>query len=209
VTWPVLRGFLADPPLDPGSDEARSWLRRELLRPEYNDQNLVQRLLARIERLLNNGIDAASGASALQTITGMVLLVLLAVAFGWLISRTQRGSARARAGDGAVLTDEGVTAAELRRRADAALAEGRHADALVDGFRALALRQMERGRIEDIPGATAHEVALALESTYPGHRERVDVSAGRFDSVLYGDRPATADQARDVLTLDDELGASR
>jgi hypothetical protein len=206
VIWPA---FLGDPLGDPTSDQARSWLRRELLKPEYNDQNLVRRLLNRIARLLNDGINAASEASALQTIAAMVLLVLLAVAFGWLISRARGNAARARAGEGAVLTEERVTAAELRRRAESALAEGRHADALVDGFRALALRQMERGRIEDLPGATAHEVALALESTYPRHRERVDVSAGRFDSVLYGDRPATADQARAVLTLDDELGAAR
>ena len=208
MIWSALSAFLGDPPLDPDSDQARSWLRRELLKPEYNEQNIVRRLLTWIDRLLNDGINAASEASALTTIASMLVLILLVGGFVLLLSRARR-TGQVKGEGGAVLTKERVRAAELRRRAEAALAEGRHADALVDGFRALALRQIERGRIEDIPGATAHEVALALESTYPVHRDRVDVSAGRFDSVLYGERPATADQARDVLTLDDELGAVR
>ena len=206
MTWPL---FLLDPPLDPSPDEARSSLRRELLKPEYNDQHLVQRLLTRILRLLDRAVESASSASPVRTVIAMVVLVALVAAFAWLVSRAQRGSGASRATDGAVLTAERVSAAELRTRAEAALAEGRHEDALVDGFRALTLRQMERGRIDDLPGATAHEVALALESTYPGHREQVDATAVRFDSVLYGDRPATADQARDVLSLDDALRSER
>ena len=37
---------LADPPLDPSGDEARSLLRRELAEPEYNDTNLIERIRA-------------------------------------------------------------------------------------------------------------------------------------------------------------------
>ena len=92
-----------------------------------------------------------------------------------------------------------MSAAELRARADAALAEGRHGDALVDGFRALAARQVERGRLDDLPGATAHEVADALGAAYPAQRGRVDGSAALFDRVLYGDRPASREQATGVL----------
>lgn len=201
--------LLLDPPLTPDPDEARSSLRRELLKPEYNDQNLVQRLLERIQRLLADAIDTASGTSPVQIVIAMLLVVALVAAFGWLLSRARGGHERAGTGDGAVLTGERVSAAELRGRAEAALAEGRPAEALVDGFRALALRQIERGRIDDLPGATAHEVALALEAAYPGHRERVDVSAGRFDCVLYGERPATVAQAGDVLRLDDDLREHR
>ena len=105
--------------------------------------------------------------------------------------------------------DGTVTAAQLRARAEAALAEGRYAPALVDGFRALAVRQVERGRLEDLPGATAHEVAAALATAYPEQRVRVDGSALLFDEVLYGDRPATRDQATGVLALDDELAVRR
>ena len=107
--------------------------------------------------------------------------------------------------DRAVLTDEVISADELRARAEAALAEGRHEDAVVDGFRAVATRQVERGRLADTPGATAHEVAVALGREFPHLRQRVEDGGTLFDAVLYGDRPATAAQARAVLALDDEL----
>jgi hypothetical protein len=104
-----------------------------------------------------------------------------------------------------VSAGELLTAAELRRRAERALAEGRHAEAVVEGFRALAVRQVERGRLEDLPGATAHEVAAAVGAAHPGERDRVDRTALLFDEVRYGDRPATRDQAAEVLALDDAL----
>ena len=68
---------------------------------------------------------------------------------------------------------------------------------------------MERGRLADTPGATAHEVAVALGAEFPHLRERVHRGGTLFDAVLYGDRPATASQAAEVLSLDDELLARR
>ena len=109
----------------------------------------------------------------------------------------------------AVLTDEVISADELRARAEAALADGRHEDAVIDGFRAVATRQVERGRLADTPGATAHEVALALGLEFPHLRERFGDGGALFDAVLYGDRPASAAQAASVLALDDELLARR
>jgi hypothetical protein len=108
-----------------------------------------------------------------------------------------------------VFTDEAITAAQLRARAEAALADGRLEDAVADGFRALAVRQVERGRLDDTPGTTAQEAARALAGEYPALGARVSGSAALFDAVLYGDRPASRDQAVDVLELDDELGARR
>ncbi len=102
-----------------------------------------------------------------------------------------------------------ITAAALRARAEAALAEGRFGDALVDAYRALAVRQVERGRIEDLPQATAHELAAGLGLEFPAQRLLIDRSADLFDSVLYGDHPATREQAIDVLALDDELSGRR
>ncbi len=200
--------ILPDPPLDPTPDEARSALRRELLKPEYYDDNLVERLITWLRRQLDKGVEAAVDLPPLQTFAAMVLVVLLVGALVWLVRRA-RGSARAPRDKQAVLTDEAVTAAELRARAEAALADGRHEDALVDGFRALAARQVERGRLDDTPGATAHEVAGVLAREYPDRGSRVDTAAALFDSVLYGDRPATREQALDVLTLDDDLAVLR
>ncbi len=199
---------LSGAPLDPSGDEARSWLRRELLHPEYHQQNVVEQAITWLQRQVGKGIDAASHAPPLSTFAAMLVFLLLAGGLVWLLSRASR-TARQPAAQGPILADESVSAEQLRTRAETALAEGRHAAALVDGFRALAVRQVERGRLDDLPGATAHEVAAALASAYPEQRERVGASAALFDQVLYGDRPATREQAAAVLALDDELAGRR
>lgn len=199
---------MREPPVTPTPDEARSELRRELLRPEYNEQNLVQRILTWVERQLTRGLDAAADAPPLSTLAAMLILVALVGLLGWLVSRARR-TARSREEERAVLTDEVISADELRARAEAALADGRHEDAVIDGFRAVATRQVERGRLTDTPGATAHEVALALGLEFPHLRERFASGGALFDAVLYGDRPASAAQATSVLALDDELLARR
>jgi hypothetical protein len=208
ISGSLLTRLLLDPPLDPSPEEAESLLRRELLKPEYHDQNVLQRILSWIDRQVGKGLDAASGAPPLSTFAAMVVLVLLVGALVWLMTRA-RATARTERDQRAVLTDERITAAELRTRAEQAFAAERYAEAVVDAYRALAVRQVERGRLDDTPGATAHEVATALAAEYPHQRPRVDASAALFDAVLYGDRPATRDQAAGVLSLDDELATVR
>ncbi|MDQ3156464.1 MAG: DUF4129 domain-containing protein [Actinomycetota bacterium] len=200
--------LVVDRTLEPSPDEAISLLRRELLKPEYFEGNWVNRLLGWLDRLLGRGMEAANDFTPLSTFAAMLVAVLLIGGLAWLIART-RPSARTPSARHAVLTDEVVTAAQLRARAQAALAEGRNEEALVDGFRALAVRQVERGRLEDTPGTTAQEAARVLSRAYPDQRSRVDGSALLFDSVLYGDRPASRGQAVDVLELDDELRSKK
>lgn len=203
----LLRVAAGEPPLDPSPDEARSRLRRELLNPEYHDQNVVERILERVDRWLGSTLDAAAGTPTLSAAAAIVVAVLLLVALGLLVSRA-RATPRAEAA-GAVLTEEAVTAAELRSRARAALAAERYEDAVVEGFRALTVGQVERGRLDDRPGATAHEVADVLAADRPALRSRILEGAVLFDLVRYGDREATREQALAVLALDDELAGVR
>jgi hypothetical protein len=202
------RALPADAPLDPSGEEARSWLQRELLNPEYHQENVVQRLITWLERQIARGLAAAEQAPPLSTLAAMLTFLLMLGGLVWLLSRT-RGTRRVRTSTGPVLVGDVLTAAELRGRAEVALAGGRPEEALVDGFRALAVRQVERGRLEDSPGATAHEVAMSLATEFPQHGQRVGDNARLFDLVLYGDRPATPEQASGVLTLDDELAGAR
>jgi hypothetical protein len=204
----VLRVVTAEPPLDPSGDEARSRLRRELVHPEYHERNVFEQILSWLDRLVNGAIDGASKAPPLSTFAAIVAFLLLGLALAWLLSRVRR-TPRAPGRAGPVVEDVALTAAELRAAAEQALAEGRNAAALVEGFRALTVRQVEHGWLDDRPGATAHEVAGALASTYPDQRARVSGSAELFDAVRYGDRPATRDQAADVLALDDALAGGR
>jgi hypothetical protein len=200
----ILLALAAAPPLDPSPDEARSLLRRELVHPEYHDRNVLQQVLDWVDRFVTGSIDAATQAPPVSAFAAMVAFLLLALGLAWLLSRARRTARMARP-RGAVVDDLSVSAGELRARAERALSEGRHEDAVVDGFRALTVRQAERGYVEDLPGATAHEVAVAVGAAHPAHRGRVTGSAAVFDQVRYGDHPATATQVVAVLELDDDL----
>jgi hypothetical protein len=200
----ALAARLPDPPLDPSGSEAHSQLRRELLHPEYHQQNVLQELLRWLLRKIGGGLDRASHAPPLSTVMAMVVLLALVAALVWLVSRARR-TAHDPAEQRSVLSQELVSADELRARAEAALANGRFEQAVIEGFRAVAVRQVERGRLADSPGATAHEVALSLAREYAPMADRVHASARLFDEVLYGDRPATREQAASVLALDDDL----
>ncbi|GAA3532677.1 DUF4129 domain-containing protein [Nocardioides daeguensis] len=201
---PALALLRLTPPLDPSGDEARRALRRELVRPEYYEDDVVGRLIRWLDRLISSTIDAASGSSGLTTAAAFLVVLLIVGGVLFLASRARR-TATGRASSSPALTDEVITADELRARAEAALAAGDAAGALVDAYRASAVRQVERGRIEDLPQATAHELAGALATVFPEHRDTVLRAADLFDGVLYGERPATAAQAAELLALDDTL----
>ncbi len=206
TSYRFLAGLPSRLPLDPSPDRARTLLREELRNPAYHhQQNLIDQFLHWLDDRLNATLQATSNASPLSATIGIVLFALLIVLIIWLLSRFRRTARAKPEGPGAVLSDEVVTAAALRARAESALASGDAATAVVDGFRALTVRQIERGRLDDLPGATAHEVAFGLGFTFPQHGPRVRASADLFDLVLYGDRPANPDQAADVLALDEEL----
>ena len=134
--------------------------------------------------------------------------MLLVGALIWLASRA-RASARAPRDGQAVLTDEAITAADLRARAEAALAEG--------GTRMRSSTRSgpwPRGRSSAagstrLPARPRTRSPASWRREYPERPDRVDAAAARFDSVLYGDRPATREQALDVLALDDDLAVRR
>ncbi len=198
----------ADPPLTPSPDEARGWMRRELLDPEYQREGILERAWAWIQEALGRAVEGASSMGPLVTLLSLLVFALLTLALVLLLSQA-RTNRRAARGARPVLDDLTVSAAALERRARQALLEERYDDAVVDGFRALTAAQVERGRLDDLPAATAHEVASALESAFPDRRADVERAALLFDLVLYGDRRAERDQAAAVLALVDDLAAVR
>lgn len=196
------------PPLAPTPEEGRSWLRRELAGPEYHDLDLVERILRWIERTLSDGIPSAGEVPWAQTVAAMVVFAAILVGLGLLVSRARRSPRVARDRNGDVLTDESLSAAALRARAEAAYASGDHGAAVIDGFRALARRQVERGRLAEDPGLTAAEVAASLEREM-SLEGRAGQAAELFNEVLYGHHPATREQAEGVLALEQELAVAR
>jgi hypothetical protein len=116
------------------------------------------------------------------------LLALAVAGLGWLIGgRTIR---RRAALAGAAGRDGGAraeTAGELERRAEEAERRGAHEEALRLRFRAGLLRLDARGAIDYRPSLQTHEVSRALGS------DAFDRLAAGFDDVVYGERPAGAD----------------
>jgi hypothetical protein len=199
---------LADPPLDPSGQEGRDALGRELAKPDYYTDDLLDRVAQWLQRLFGDGVEGAADTPAVSTFLAILVVIALLTGVLLLAGRARR---TARVGDDAppALTDEAVSAAALRARAEAALAEGRFDDALVDAYRALAVRQIERGAIDDVPQATAHELARSLGVAFPTQQRALATAADEFDAVLYGDHPARHDRAAAMLALDDGLGAVR
>jgi Domain of unknown function (DUF4129) len=204
VRW----GPLPDPPLVPTPEQGRDLLRRELLDPAYHRDDVMQRLLDWLQRRVLDVLAAASSAPPLSAFAAMAIGLLLVLALIWLATRARTAPQRRTAAD-SVLPDASVAAAEWRERAERALSEGRPSDALVDGFRALVARQVERGRLDAAPGTTAHEVTEVLQAAYPSQAAQMSEGARLFELVLYGDREATHEQAAFVLALDDELAGVR
>lgn len=196
------------PPLVPTPEQGRDLLRRELVDPTYHQDDVLRRLLAWLGRRVLDLLDAASAAPPLSVFAAMAIGLLLVLALIWLATRARTAPQR-RPGASAVLPDASIGAVQWRRRAEQALAAGRPSEALVDGFRALVARQVERGRLDGAPGTTAHEVTQVLRSAYPDQAAEMSEGARLFDLVLYGDRAATQEQATFVLALDDELAGAR
>ncbi len=197
---------------DPGP--ARSWVERELGRSPYR-QSLVQRFLSWLGDQWQQLQASALGASPLSTAAAALVLVVLVVLLVLVASRVRREPLRA-SGRHPVLGPGPVSAQEHRAAADVALAAGDPGSALVEGFRAVAARAVERGVLEERPGRTAHELAAELGPVFPGFAEELVDCSALFDRVFYGERsepgPAagvTAQDARRVLDLDDGIRAAR
>jgi hypothetical protein len=195
-----------DPPLDPTSPQARQWLEDELRKNMYHEQ---KGLLQRIWDLLNELLSGSGGGGlagwtiwiALAVIVAVVALVLVR---SMHVERRMTGPRRAGVLDGPTRT-----AAEHRAAASRALEAGDADTAALEAYRAIARAAVERTLLDDLPGRTAHEVAVALGPVFPASAAPLAVAADTFDAVRYGRLGARPESARDVIALDAELARTR
>jgi Domain of unknown function (DUF4129) len=201
LSWSPQRG------LDPTPAEARDWLEQEFHRAGNQNpwlDSVVRWILDQLRKLLDGAGHLAGLSPFITVLVALVMIALLA----WVLPKVRRESVVAGAG-GAVLEDLTITARTYRDRAARAFKDGRYDDALLDGFRAIAKDMSDRTLLDDAPGRTAHEVSLALAQPFPDHADRLARAADMFDSVRYGHRRATADQAGQVQQLDAGLVQTR
>lgn len=197
------------PPLDPSSPEARQWVLDELAKGRYTTEpSPWQRFVEWLQHLL--GSQAAPGLLPSWGLTLVVAVVLAVVAL--VVARTVRAEPSTRRGGrarGAAVDDEGLSASDYRARARVATERGDWDAALLDSYRALAAAAVERTLLTDLPGRTAHEVAVALEQVFPDQAELLAASASEFDAVRYGHRRTTRALAVATADLDTTLLATR
>lgn len=196
--------------LDPDRDEARRLLERELTGAEYNrpESFLVKGLNWILERI-GGLIEFLPGSNGLSTLLLGVVLGVVAVALVFAVRGTRRSRRLTESDAGAVLTEAGLSAEDYRSRAAAAARRGDWDAVLLDSYRAIAAATDERALLDELPGTTAHEIALGLRLPFPDRAEDLLRAADGFDAVCYGDRHATREQAEAVRELDRVLARTR
>ena len=180
----------------------------ELTKGRYTTKpSLWQRFFEWIQALLGGG--PGSGAIPAWAAALVVAVVLAVIAL--VVVRLVRPEPSTRGGHpgGAVVDDEGLSATDYRARAREARARGDWDGVLLDSYRALAAAAVERTLLTDLPGRTAHEVALALEPVFPAHAAALAASAAEFDAVRYGHRRTTEAKAMAATDLDAVLQSTR
>lgn len=194
--------------VDPGTDEARDWLRRELATGGYTvERPLLERFRDWIFGLFSR---LGGDGSAPSWLVPLVVLLVLGVA-ALVLWRVLRRNVRAPASPTApgVLEDVDATADELRALAQQALDRGEAGEALIAAYRAVVASAIERTWLADRPGRTAHEAARELSTLVPTERQAVADAAAAFDAVRFGRAAASADQVRGVMELDSRLRSAR
>lgn len=194
-------------PLDPTSPEARELLEQELRKAVYADD---RGLLERLWDWLREQLSGTAASDALPAWTIWLAVVVGVAVLALVLHRSIRAERRMTGSRGeGVLEGPVRTAGEHRAAAAAALAAGDADTAVVEGYRAISRSAVDRALLEDLPGLTAHEVAVALGPLFPADAVRLASAADAFDAVRYGRRPATLPRATDVVDLDLALLGSR
>ncbi len=204
----TLMSRLDGPPLDPSSEQARQWVRDELAGGQYVTRPSVwQRLLEWLLDLFGGG--TGPGLLPGWTVALVVVAVLAVVALVVVrLVRPETSIRRAGRTPGAI-DDEGLSAADYRARAREATGRGDWDTALLDAYRAIAAGAVERTLLAELPGRTAHEVAVDLAPIFPDHGAALSRAAASFDDVRYGHRPTTREQAAATAELETVLQQTR
>ncbi|WP_055478014.1 DUF4129 domain-containing protein [Sphaerimonospora mesophila] len=203
-----LVGSLIGPPVDVGRDQARQEAERELQRPDYRHESLVDWLWRKFTEFLGDLADSGTGSAGgvISLIVIGVILAALAALLLWALRRMSRVSG---AGAGGVFDRAELSAAEHRTAAQRHAAEGNWRAAIQERLRAIARDLEERAIVSPLPGRTATELAETAGAALPSHAVALRRAARVFDDVTYGEVPGTQKAYLQLTTLDDSLRKAR
>jgi hypothetical protein len=196
--------------LDPSADQARQWLADELAGSEYHDaRSLFERLMSWLaERLADLQSTQGTGDASFPPVVITLIVVVLVAGVLFLLTRI-RVESKAVSERKTLLGDSVLTAEQLRREAEKALAENRFGDAVLAWTRAIARDAESRTLLPDAPSMTAHEVGGALAVSFPPQFAEIGRTMDLFDSVAYGDGTANRDDALTARSTDAALRSAK
>jgi Domain of unknown function (DUF4129) len=198
-------------PITIDREAAREAAERELSKAVYheNDPGPLLRALGwfldRIGDLLTSTAGVTPGGwVGLMAVLLIVLLLLVALRLRLGAPRPTPGT-----GDGLLLDDRPLSAAEHRAAAERHAGENRWSEALQERMRAVVRSLEERTILDPRPGRTADEAATEAGQALPGHATALRTAALTFDEVTYADRPADAAAYTRLRELDTALGRAK
>jgi hypothetical protein len=203
-------GAAADVPVELGREAARRLAQLELARPEYaaGRPGLFSRAAGWLRDRLGDLLGPVAGAATNPWVGLLVLVALMAVL---AVAVRLRTGPLARAGrrEPALFGGTERTAAEHRAAADRCAGDGDWAGAVRERLRAVVRSLEERTLLDPRPGRTADEAAAEAGLVLPGSAADLRGAARRFDDVVYGGRPAGAEDDAALRALDERVAAER
>ncbi|MDN6300017.1 MAG: DUF4129 domain-containing protein [Micrococcaceae bacterium] len=196
----------------PDRDEATGDLTRELARQEYA-QAMPNPIVVFLKQVWADFVQWVDSLNALAPNLGwLVVLLALAILITLVVlfarPRLQRRARTAQEAGAEVDLDATLGAEDYRRRADRAFLAADYATAVLERFRALLARAEERTLLEPRPGRTATEVSTALGQAFAGESPALREAARLFNAVHYGHHEPSAEDARNLTTLEDRLSTA-
>lgn len=190
---------------DPGP--ARDWVRAELAKHEYQP-TLRDRVTSWVFDKIGSLLHAAGGLGHVSAPVAAVALIVLILGGAIVLARLRPTVGRA-AEAGPVRPEERVSAAEHRRLAEQARLAGQYDMVVVEAMRALTVGLVERAVLDDVPAATAREVAQDASGAFGAQSDRLHAAADLFDAIRYGDRHADQEAAAELLALEEAIRHAR
>ncbi|MFF4593193.1 DUF4129 domain-containing protein [Amycolatopsis sp. NPDC001319] len=201
--------LLTDVPVDIDRDPARLRAIQELSDPAYAAarpgllQRVAQWLGEKFSELLNSLSGVPGGPLGLLLIIG--LLIVLIVVVRLRVGKVGRAAQAARQ----VFSGRRRSAAEYRKAAEQAAAQGQFADAVRERFRAIVRGLEERALLDSRSGRTADEAAAEAGALLPDLAAGLALAARHFDDVHYGGRPGTEAAYLSVTAVEDRARSAR
>lgn len=193
----------------PPADEIARAAAEELSQPRYRlgspwwsrVVDFLERAWVRFVEWVTAISDAVGGPVVMALLVGAVLVVTTAIV------TTNLGRRRARQVEARIRREHervrGLDPAELELRAEAAEERGDLAEAFHLLFQAALIHLDRAGAIDLTPATTTGLLAEELATPEFGHL------AGRFDAVVYGDKPAIQDDVDAARHLPDRMLGQR